>query len=495
MKLTKRTVSYGVLLICMLALLLLALAPTVYCGRFATLAADDYSNGARVHQAVTAGRPFYSVLAAAAKQAAETYVNWQGTFSAVFLMALSPAALFGEGFYALTPAIMLASLALGIFLLSSRVYAGLFGIDKSCAAVVAAVTLLLCTQLLPSVRESFFWYCGAVYYTFIFGLSLCAYACAIAYVRGGGRWRPALLCLLALLIGGGNYVTALCSAVIACCAMAYLIFKKNRRWRGLAVPAVLLLLSFLLSVIAPGNQLRQASTWRESSGVVSAVLLSLRTGAVMSVQWMSLPLAGALLFLLPLFCSALRRPVKGGGERLSFKYPLLVTAGSYLLLSSMFCPHLYSIGSIGPGRLQNIIFFAYVLLLCFDLFYWTGWALSRRERAEAAGKDGAPLVATGLCAAAVCLCLGLHVVLGGSLGSLLTLNLARSEEAAEYYAQTQQRYALLHDETVADPVLEPYHVAPYMIFDDDISVDPEYWVNKDMSTYYGKNSIRLAVTD
>lgn len=75
---------------------------------------DDYSYGLYVAQAVRSGGSLWEVLAAAAKETAETYLDWQGTFSAVFLMALQPAA-FGEGFYALTPWIMVGSLVFSTF--------------------------------------------------------------------------------------------------------------------------------------------------------------------------------------------------------------------------------------------------------------------------------------------------------------------------------------------------------------------------------------------
>ena len=46
------------------------------------------------------------------EKVAERYANWQGTYSAMFLMALQPA-VFGNGFYALVPFLTLGALAAG----------------------------------------------------------------------------------------------------------------------------------------------------------------------------------------------------------------------------------------------------------------------------------------------------------------------------------------------------------------------------------------------
>ena len=39
----------------------------------------------------------------------------------------------------------------------------------------------------------------------------------------------------------------------------------------------------------------------------------------------------------------------------------------------MFTPPVYAIGFDGPGRIQDIYFDAFVLLLILNLFWWIGW--------------------------------------------------------------------------------------------------------------------------
>ena len=485
MKSKRLIIRKKALLILAAVLLLLLIAPIIYCGRFAVMAADDYSYGAKIHQSAVSGASGLAVLKAALYTVCETYATWQGTFSGIFLMGMSPAALFGDGYYALTPLIMLLALIVGVYILSREVYCGLFGIGKSTSALISIYALILCTQLLPDARESFYWYNGAVYYTFMFGVSLAVYGCGVKYARIGGGLRLAVLCLGAVFLGGGNYVTALTSSVLACGAVAFLALRRNRRWKLFLFPTLLLLCSFAASIAAPGNLVRQSATGIEHCGVMEAVLNSFKAGAVKCVQWFSLAVLGGLLAVSPLLWGSARRSSH------SFRFPLLVTGFSYCLLSAMFCPHLYALDSLGAGRLQNIIFFSYILLLIFNMFYWLGWVNKKYSRSAAGEQDSVPVAAKALSLALAGVCCAAYILSGNSLTSVVALNLARSEEAVIYLEATQERQALLNDSSLKDVLLKPYPTGPIFVYDDDISYDPDYWINRDMSSYYGKDSVAL----
>ena len=72
-------------------LLAISLLPLAVISFYNHPCSDDYSYGLYVAQAVRAGGSLGDILAAAVRETAETYFDWQGTFSAVFLMALQPA--------------------------------------------------------------------------------------------------------------------------------------------------------------------------------------------------------------------------------------------------------------------------------------------------------------------------------------------------------------------------------------------------------------------
>lgn len=466
----------------LLALLLLLL-PMLALGRYAVPAADDYNYGAAAHDAFMQSGSVLRAVEAAASETAVTYTGWQGSFSAVFLMALHPG-VFGERLYALTPAVMLAALGLGVFSLTLTLYTGVFGMERSRALLVAAALCVLCTQLLPSPVQGFFWYNGSVYYVVFYGLWLTAAALAIRYVRSGGTGRLCLLLLLAALLGGGNYVTALGCAVTALTALALPGLPRRSRLR-LLLPTLVFLAAFAASILAPGNALRALSlsmNGKGGPGAVRAVGLSFRACLQWLRVWLTLPLAGTLLCL-----GALMLPTAARSD-FAFPCPGLVTLWSYCLLSAMFCPSLYATGQVGELRLVNVIFFAFAFLAAGNVFYWLGWAARRFPRLKALPRR---FLLPGL-ALVLAVCCGLYVLRGGSLTSLGSLGAMRSGEAQAFRACADRRLVILNDENVRDAELEPFPSQPYQLYVSDIELDPDTWTNVVMSRYYHKNTVRLA---
>lgn len=474
----KSKITYRQLAVLAAAVLLLLAAVMIGAGRYAVPCADDFNYSARAHRAWVESGSVFAAVRAAAGTVGDMYRGWQGTFSAAFLMALQPA-VFGEGLYVLTPVLMLTALLSGIFCLCLALLGGLFGAKKHLAVLSAACVGILCTQLVPSPVQSFYWYNGSVYYTFFYGVFLLSIALALGLAKRGGIWRMLLLCALCVFLGGGNYVTALSSAILAVGGIALLALLKNRGWRRLLLPTAFLLAAFALSAFAPGNAVRQAQM-TDTPGPLEAVLLSFRMGAVYSLRWFSVPLLGVLLFLAPAFF----REGKSLGFR--FRCPALVSLFSYCLLSAMFCPPLYAMGDVGDKRLVNILYFAYVLLWVLNLFYWMGW-LARRKRSPLRVPQG-----KALAAGVVLLLLGFGAGLFlNSYSSLMALGLLRSGEGQAYYDCAQRRLELLQDPSISRVELEPYPVKPYLLFFDDITGDPEDWRNLSLSEYYGKESVIL----
>lgn len=456
------------------------LLPLLLLGRHAVPAADDFSYGAPAHLAYAESGSVLSAAAAAVDKTAESYTSWQGTFSAIFLMALQPA-VFSESLYALTPFIMLAALLLGTFLFCRAFFGELLGLERELCAIIAAVLCALSTQLIPSPVQGLYWYNGAVYYVFFHGLLLASLATGITVINDGGRVSRILLCILALLIGGGNYVSALCAAILSVSSIVLLYILKDKRYSRLILPLFVLLAAFGLSIAAPGNAVRQAAQ-DAAFGPVQAVLTSFSQGAKYAAEWFSLPVAGALLFLCPLLWPAVKSSAYG------FRFPAPVSVFSFCLFSAMFCPPLYAMGNVGDTRLLNIVFFSYLLLLAVNLVYWLGWLAKRRPVQESK-----PLsfihAAAGILALLLCCALGLFR--GSSFSSLAAVSTLLSGEAAEYHACAQRRFEVLNDSSIKDAELERFPCQPYLLYFDDITEDPGDWRNVDMSTYYGKNSIVL----
>lgn len=474
----KRTLSYKALFCISLVIFAAFLIPLLIISFYAAPAADDYSFGCVPHNVFVQTGSVWQSIVSALGRVGDVYKTWQGTYSAVFLFSLQPS-VFGEELYALTAFIMLGALTGGVFVLCISLFRRVFKVSAYVGGIVASAVTVVCSQLLPSPVQGFFWYNGAVYYTFFYGLSLIAFALGIYYVNSHKINSFVWLCILCAILGGGNYVTALSCMIVAVSTIVLLAVMKDKRWKKLLLPTVILFAGFAISAIAPGNAVRQAAVGEHPS-VVKAIGLSFAQCAGYSAKWFSLPLVGMLALIAPVLWKAARE------SSFRFRCPFLVTVYSYCLLSSMFCPPIYALGDVGEFRLLNIIYFAFVLLVTLNVFYWFGWFASKKHAGENSGVKVGALIAGAVVCGACCTAALLMNTGFASIGALSTL---RNGEAEAYRECTRARLEVMHDRTVTDAVIPEYTLHPYILFYSDITADPDDWQNEDMAHFYGKNSV------
>ena len=467
------------------------LIPVLWIGYYDVPCVDDFSFGASPHRAWLETGSLLAVLRAAAQNVHRWYMGWQGTFSAIFLMSLQPA-VFSEGMYRLVPLIMVGGLAVGVLSFSWAFFRKWFGATRPQFLMVAAVWLLLSVQLAPSAVEAFYWYNGALYYTGFFSVSLVYFGlmilCVLTERASRRRVYVGILCVLGIVLGGGNYVTALLSALVTVLALAVLTAKRSGRWKCFVLPLVLLAGAFVVSIAAPGNQIRQAEL--ESPGALYAIGQSLIAAAASIGDNLD------VLHLLVLAFLGIVLWRMAGNTAFQFPMPLLVGIVSFGLYAAQFCPPIYAMNNTGPGRLQNIIYDTFLLLATLNLFYVLGWIrshyriASRNKRPESAhGYSAGMLVALGAAALLCCAAVPRETPITGTRA----LQALRSGAAEQYYQEYQQRREILEDETQTDVVLQPFTQRPYVLYFSDAVADPEDWRNEAMAHFYGKD--RIVVSD
>lgn len=471
-----------------LAVLVLMLAPMLLVAQYNVPCADDYHFGAPTHAAWQATHSLASVVQAACGKVAERYVNWQGTYSAMFLMALQPA-VFGNGFYALVPFLTLGALAAGTCFFCLSLFTRLLGAGRWQALVLALVWLGIDTQLLPSAVQGFYWYNGAVFYTFFFGVQLFYFGVLARYLAAGqaaGRRGAAFvagLCVMGLFLGGGNLVTAFGTLLVSACVLCLLAVMKNRRWRALLLPFAFLLAGFLVNVCAPGNSVRQQSEGGEPLPAALAVLRAVQEAVLQLDKNLTLPILLALVFLLPVLWNA------AAAARLTFRWPLLFFVLTFGLYAAQFCPTWYALKQAGPDRLLDIIFYSAFFWMAANLFYFLGW-LQRRLWAEGGAVPqgrctlGFAAVTAALLAVS---CFAMRDTL--NFTSIQAWNALRTGQARQYHAEYEARVEILEDAARPDAVLQPYSVRPRVLFFDDATPNADNWRNEALRDYYGKNSV------
>ena len=465
----------------------LMLVPMLVVARYNVPCADDYHYGASTYHTWQATHSLAAVLRAAGEKVAERYVNWQGTYSAMFLMALQPA-VFGNGFYALVPFLTLGMLAAGTCFFCLSLFTKLLGASRWQALVLALVWLGIDTQLLPSAVQGFYWYNGAIFYTFFFGVQLFYFGLLARYLAMGhaSRRRSAAfltgLCALGLFLGGGNLVTAFGTLLVLVCVLCLLAIMKSRQWRALLLPLAFLLAGFLVNVCAPGNSVRQQSMGDPLPAPL-AVLRAVQEAVLQFDKNLTLPILLALVFLLPVLWNA------AANAHLSFRWPLLFFVFTFGLYAAQFCPTWYALKQAGPARLLDIIFYSAFFWMAVNLFYFLGW-LQRRLWAENGavpqGRYTIGFVAVTAALLAVS-CFAMRDML--NFTSIQALNALRTGQAQQYHAEFEARVEILEDTAQPDAVLQPYSVRPRVLYFDDATSDAADWRNGAIAYYYGKHSV------
>ena len=480
-------IPFRVFSILSLLALILLLLPMLKAAQYDVPSADDYSNGYETNRAWVGDHSLISVFKAAAKTTRSIYMKWQGTFTAVFLFTLNPM-IFGEQYYQIGPWLILAMLLAGIFVLTFAVWQKGFAASKTEALVIAVIWSVLCTQFLPRASQGIYWYTGAVYYTFFFGMAAAAYALLLRFIlreaESSGIGKLAAASLLLAFIGGGNLVTGLTTAVLLVSMEAILMLMKNRDWKALLIPTACFFASFIVNVAAPGNSLRQRYFVQYS--LMRSVFVSFREAAVFFGRWFTLPVIALILMLIPVFWRIISR------TGCSFRLPGLVSLYSVCLTGVMFFPPIYAMTEHNLdhlGRIINIIYFGMVFLVIFNLFYWMGWLAKRgtlKEKLFPASAGGKYSIAYFLVLLLI-FAFGMTQIKWFDTTSISAVRSYRSGQMGNYWHTYQLRLKILKDPEVRDAVLKRFPSRPYILYYQELSEKPRN--NANISRWYDKDSV------
>ena len=520
----------------------LSLIPVLVIGKYDYPSADDFSMGLGTRLVYEATG---SLLAVAGKILSETvryYRTWIGYFTSCLFTTVSPAT-FGEAWYALTPAVILLALHVGVAVFFYALMEKALGMNRYVRRCMTVLALFLMVQRMPegSLRvEAFYWYSGAGNYTLTFSaglLYLAFYVLSVCGVRSKNRSLFLVLaCLMGFLAGGGNYLSALSFAVVSVLFAVYLVKMKTRQGEnsrmgmlyviGSLLPAAFYLCGFAVSCLSPGNRIRGGEA--EGYGALKSILLSLYyTLSYPLNQWMNwavlliLALAGVIFwmgFAEIEFSGANAKadsaaasekagetvrgaaaPEKAGSGaqavQLRFAAPFPAAVLAYGIVSCVVTPALYAQGNMDAGRIQSTFWLHAVLVLLLLEWYLVGGLyrrFSKEQNASAASclRNGAG----GFVRAILLFFIVFSLLAVKGNPDFYTGTSAVSElldgSAAQYGRENEERLRILKNPKEQDAVLPRYTVQPNLLYFEDVSEDPDDWINQKMSEYYGKNSIR-----
>ena len=479
-------------------LFILSLIPLLIMGLYNHPVGDDFTYGLQTHLTWQNTHSLLAVLKAAISTSHDFWFGYQGPYVSAFFMALHPG-IISERLYALTTVIMLGALIFSTTVLLKIIFMDYYKVNVEFFRIINICLLFLCIQLLPTPSEAFYWYCGAVHYIFMHSCMLLLFACMLHWLQLKAGYRKfiffLLSCLLAFMVGGANFVTGLLTLVLFVCAAVFCLYYKKKSALPLLLPFFFYLVSFFFCITAPGNSVRESDIGY-TPNALTAIYDSFQYAITYIGQWNNLYFFLALIFLIPVLWFAASRTTA------EFPLPGLIACVSFCVVSSMFAPCAYALGtSVIYGRTLNIIMMTYYLLFILNLFYLFGW-INRKLKAYNASfflsvcdfftdmknrYHRAFLIGIAF-SMVFTICFTYHQ----NLTTKSAIHDLQKGYAQSYHKEVLHRIALLTTPDAKEIWVPNYSVRPYLLDLEDISEDPSNWRNQATAAWYQKSGVHLS---
>lgn len=455
--------------------------------------ADDWSYGEAIYHVLRGGGSVPEMIKAVWESVRYNYFNWEGRFSNALLASLQPG-IWGEQYYSLTTWLMLGGIVGAEVLLARFCIGGGKKENRWLYLPVVLPALILQILYAPYPEESFYWYTGAVNYTFMFALSLVV---SVLFLRLAGngeakKWKKMIMAvaavLLAVLVGGDNFATSLSLLLTLICLSVLFWFGDKGALKRTWFITFSLAAALLASIFAPANAVRVSANFGgETKSALGAVVNSIIRSCTNIFSWTD----AKMIFLLILVAPFLWRAVKN--LECEFKFPGIFTVLTFGIYASQCTATMYVDGTTGGGRMADILYYSYYVWIIGNLWYWLGWLCRKYGQRlstlkEKSGRNFGGLVWIGA-AAALCL------VGAGDMKELTFYKAYRNLRqgfAKQYAIEWETRLEILRDESVDKVEVAPLSVLPEMLLYTDLQYkDGYYWVNEACAGYYGKESVDL----
>lgn len=489
---SQKDIGNSIYYVLIISAVLVSLIPLIMICRYNCPSVDDYSYSAITFKVWGETHSVVEVIKAAVVTTIEFWNTWQGLYVSAFLLALQPG-IFGMGRYAATGIIML-----GLIIGSITIFCIYFNTKLLKGKYLESIALssmisFLIIQYMPSAVEGLYWFNGAMNYGFFFSVLL-IYICLLSELQIQTNTLKASIlfgaCIISVfLLEGGNHVTALMGIIvtfIVCCVC----WRREKKKKIANVSLLCASLTFLyLNLGSPGTKIRMLAINENVSSqsvVLRTIILAACEGIECVGEWFGFEDIIFLIFALPILIEITIKL----REKFSFKFrfPLLVIIASVAWISIMYCPPLYAMGSAGDGRLENIVYYCYIILLFFWATYFVGWlgnfiCLDTLKRVSVTNWKYVITIVVLIVAAGISK--------GKDTWTCEAVKELYTGEARQYYEEFCEREEFLLDSEGLEVIVSPYSIYPELLFFDDIEDNVDDWRNIDTAAYYGLRSISL----
>ncbi len=441
--------------------------------------ADDFS------MTYDLGNEFFFITAL--KKATNMYFRWSGLWIYMFIEYLcNPVMIFGptSQMYGVVMILLFGGFLGILYYLISTIFKDIFQIKDNIKIWGFFVFFLSCFLNTDIYTEIFYWFIGSVY---MWAVSLCMLTVALEIKFFSSGYKPKYAVLLSII----GFIACSFFQAAVFPGMAYLVIwlyycrkEKKVLWKQL-IPLTIMIIGGLISVLAPGNYVRHNSYDESGLHFSEAIYQAFFNECFVLFELLCKPFIWILV---------LGFGWVGFINYKNIKYRLnpfwcAVIIGITILLTCY--PLALGISGIG---LPNRYYFLLNIYICVMVMTWSVYvgAWIKREFNEKLIKQKKKIK--------FFLHFVIIIVAIWGICSVPTTPYFKTtvgmEEIKECHDSWMNIYLVIKTSQDSDVVL---YVQPELLENDiikipNISYDIRYWENKDLSNYFGKNSIMLIVS-
>ena len=469
-----------------LVVLVSALLPLYSFGRYTIPLADDYSMIMKTHTAWVETHSVWQVILAGLDTTKEFFFSWAGTFSGTFIQTILPG-LGDYHTYYLASWILITFFVAATFYFCRVLLCDMLQAKTTVWIILSTLLTLYQIEYLPAIYDAFYWYVGAAAYTFSYLAKLVLVGILLSALqknKKGKLWQLILFGIYTVFCGGLDYGSTSMPLVILLFLMLIYVLWNKRHSAYIITAVVCYYVSWIITVIAPGNFARQASVG-EQNGVIYSIIQSLFTGARYISGWTTAMLLLFTLFMLPFIIHLVKK------AELQFKHPVWVLIWLYGMFSAQFTPRIfanYGSGEDVVGYTLNFTHCLFVLFWFLYVIYLTGWIVNTVvKQGDQWNLNYIAYYGTVVITAAV-LIRGVYTI-----ESFTSARIALCQYygyAQNYMSAMLEREQILQQSEGQEVVLPASEMPVPSTGGGDISTDQESWVNKLVAEYYDLKSVR-----
>ncbi len=239
-------------------LVVMSLAPILYCGMFNYASADDFSKSYTVHDVLLNGGNVLDAIHASILAAANVWKIWEGTWASNFFLAFQPS-IWGEHAYAVTVPLCILYTLIGTGYLLWELVKERMRVPKRVFWILFWLQAALFLQFMPYIRGGMFWYTGMAHYVMPMCFTLLMTAWMLKWERTGKKRYYIYMLIDGIYLGGSHYqhIILILLVLLTGWLWSLLIARQHQRqMMYLWIPMAEILCGLYVCVISPGNLTR-----------------------------------------------------------------------------------------------------------------------------------------------------------------------------------------------------------------------------------------------